>query len=156
MVLLILDRVTKWWALDTLRPPAGRMQEPWSGMLRLVYVENRGVAFGLFQNFSELFVVLASVVLVFVIWQARVWLQTHGVLARVCIALIVAGGLGNILDRLLYGYVVDFIHLIPLPIFQVFNFADAYISCGAVLLFIMLWREDARQRAARVSEASGG
>lgn len=150
LAVLGLDRLTKWWALDSLRPQGSA--DPICGLLRWVYVENRGVAFGLFQNNSGLFAVLALLVIIGIVWQSRRWLGSTGGLGQLSVALIVTGGIGNLIDRVLYGFVVDFIHLVPLPIFQVFNVADMSVSLGAVLLFITLWREDMRQRRASRSE----
>lgn len=147
-LILIVDRLVKWWTLDTLTPLGSPGFESLGGLLRFVYVENRGVAFGMFQNNSLLFAVLSISVIIGAIWRSWGWFWRTSLLARLSAGLILAGGLGNIIDRLLYGFVVDMIHIVPLPIFQVFNIADMAISFGAVLLFICLWREDASHRAA--------
>ncbi len=155
-LILVLDRISKWWTLASL-PQRGRAGiEPIPGLLRFTYVENRGVAFGLFQNNSALFALLSTIIIVGILWRAWSWLGHTSTIARISVALIVAGGIGNVIDRLLYGFVVDFIHIIPLPIFQVFNVADTAISLGAVLLFFTLWREDVRARRTTASEASHG
>ncbi len=147
-LVLIIDRLVKGWTLRTLTPVGNPGSEPVPGLLRLVYVENRGVAFGLFQNNSLLFAILATIIIIGMVWRGWSWFLQTDALARTSVALIVAGGVGNVIDRVLYGFVVDMITIIPLPIFQVFNIADMAISAGAVLLFISLWREDVRQRAA--------
>jgi signal peptidase II len=147
-LVLIIDRLVKSWALRTLPPLGSLGTEPVPGLLRFVYVENRGVAFGLFQNNSLLFAILSTLIIIGIVWRAWRWFLHADSMARTSAALIVAGGVGNIIDRVLYGFVVDMVNIIPLPIFQVFNVADLSISLGAVLLFISLWREDVRQRAA--------
>jgi signal peptidase II len=147
-LVLATDRLVKWWALAAL-PPLGRNGvEALGGLLRFVYVENRGVAFGLFPNNSLLFALLSITVIAGAIWRSWGWFWRAAPLARVSAALILAGGLGNIIDRLRYGFVVDMINIVPMQFFQVFNIADVAISLGAVLLFICLWREDASHRAA--------
>jgi signal peptidase II len=147
-LVLIADRLVKWWALDTL-PSLGRNGiEALGGLLRFVYVENRGVAFGMFPNNSLLFALLSITVIIGALWRSWGWFWRATPLARVSAALILAGGLGNIIDRLLYGFVVDMVNIVPMQFFQVFNIADVAISLGAVLLFICLWREDAGHRAA--------
>lgn len=145
-LILIVDRLVKWWTLDTLTPLGNPGFTALGGLMRFVYVENRGVAFGMFQNNSLLFALLSITVIIGAIWRSWNWFWRTSVLARLSAGLIVAGGLGNIIDRLLYGFVVDMFHIVPLPIFQVFNVADVAISLGAVLLFICLWREDASHR----------
>ncbi len=147
-LVLIVDRLVKSWTLRTLTPVGNPGTEPVPGLLRFVYVENRGVAFGLFQNNSLLFAILSTVIIIGMVWRGWSWFLQADLLARTSVALIVAGGVGNIIDRVLYGFVVDMLHIIPLPIFQVFNIADLAISFGAVLLFVSLWREDVRHRAA--------
>jgi signal peptidase II len=145
-LVLLIDRLVKWWALDTL-PPLGRNGiEALGGLLRFVYVENRGVAFGLFPNNSLLFALLSITVIAGAIWRSWGWFWRAAPLARVSAALILAGGMGNIIDRLRYGFVVDMVNIVPMQFFQVFNIADVAISLGAVLLFICLWREDASSR----------
>lgn len=146
LAILALDRWVKWWALDTLTPLGNPGHEPIPGILRLVYVENRGVAFGFLQNNSLLLGIMALGVIAFMLIRSRTWFGEAGLLGQISVAAIIAGGLGNIIDRFIYGFVVDMIHLIPLPIFQVFNIADMAISFGAVGLFITLWREDAAKR----------
>lgn len=148
VLVLIVDRWVKWWTLRTLTPLGNPGREPVPGLLRLVYVENRGVAFGLFQNNSLLFAILSTAIIVGLIWRSWSWFAQAALLARASVALIIGGGVGNILDRVLYGFVVDTIHIIPLPMFQVFDVADIAISFGAVLLFVALWREDTQQRRA--------
>ena len=152
---LIVDRLVKWWTLQNLAPIGNPGRESIPGLFKLIYVENRGVAFGLFPDNSLFFAVLSTLIIVGIIWRSWGWFWRTDVLARCSAALIVAGGMGNILDRVLYGFVVDMFHIIPLPIFQVFNVADLAISTGAVLLFVALWREDAREKAARRRQDSG-
>lgn len=146
--MLLLDRLVKWWTLANLTPRGNPGFDPIPGILRFVYVENRGVAFGFLAHNTLLLGVAATCVILGMMWKARHWFQDADLVAQIAVALIVAGGFGNIYDRFAYGFVVDMIHLIPLPIFQVFNIADMAISFGAVFLFIMMWREDAAKRKA--------
>ncbi|KPL79457.1 signal peptidase II [Herpetosiphon geysericola] len=146
VAILALDRWVKWWTLDTLTPVGNPGTEPIPGILRFVYVENRGVAFGFLENNSLLLGILALGVIGFVLFRSRTWFRDAGLLGQTAVVAIIAGGLGNIIDRFAYGFVVDTFHIIPLPIFQVFNIADMAISFGAVSLFITLWREDAAKR----------
>ncbi|HEY1015753.1 MAG TPA: signal peptidase II [Herpetosiphonaceae bacterium] len=144
VAIVALDQGMKSWAMQALG--AGARLEPVPGVLQLVYVQNTGMAFGLFAGASALLGVLASLVLLTVLWQARAWLRATDGLGRLSTASVVAGGVGNILDRIQHGFVVDYLSLLPLPIFQVFNSADVAISLGAVGLGITLWRDDRRTR----------
>ena len=111
-------------------------------ILRLVYVENTGTAFGLFANDSEvgrwLLVALTggiSIVLLTLLWQAASKIEMAAA------ALMVGGAVGNIYDRVLYGYVVDFIDAHWQGVhWPAFNVADIAISVGAVLFACVLLR----------------
>jgi signal peptidase II len=127
LVLFALDRATKAWALDSLRP---RGVIPLLPFFDFTYVENTGAAFGLGKGANAFFIGV-SVALVAVLerlrrgWPARdPWLQGGALL-------VTAGAAGNLYDRLAYGFVVDFLHLHYWP---VFNAADSCITIGALML----------------------
>lgn len=129
------DHATKRLAQDELRgKPARQLVE---GVLELRYAENRDVAFSLLRGVPErvrtpliaVFGVLAAVALGLT-WHAR---RRAGRMELFALVLITAGGAGNFLDRLVRGYVVDFIH--PAH-YAIFNVADAYVLVGAVLLVL--------------------
>lgn len=136
-VVVVIDLVTKNWAVAAL---AGAPPIELTSFLRLVYVENSGVAFGLFADggaFARWFLVgmtlVISVVILGFLWHAASrWEMTAA-------ALMLGGALGNIYDRVRYGYVVDFIdaywreHHFP-----AFNVADASVCAGAFLFVCVL------------------
>ena len=127
--MVILDRLAKGWAVDHLRQG---VTGPEFGLVDLTLVHNKGAAFGMGQGAGIVFVALAVVICVAVV----VWLvvgKRHGALEVVSLALVVAGGIGNCIDRLTTGYVVDFIRL-------TFNVADICVTCGVVLFLIALIR----------------
>ncbi|MBI4369717.1 MAG: signal peptidase II [Elusimicrobia bacterium] len=98
--------------------------------LSLTYVENPGVSFGLMQDAGNkwlLIVNLAATAAIYVYWRRRMRAGTFHVLETWGLALILAGALGNIFDRLHYGYVVDFVDF---KVWPVFNLADSLISIG--------------------------
>lgn len=152
IAILMLDRWVKWWTLAHLAPLGTPGIDVVPNILRLIYVENRGVAYGFFAHNTFILGIVSTLVILFILWKARHWFSHADVVARTAVALVVAGGIGNIYDRFAYDFVVDMLHLIPLPIFQVFNIADMAISFGAVFLFISMWREDAAKR--REAQAS--
>lgn len=137
----VLDRISKAWALGT---KVNRPMIP--GILNARYMENTGMAFSMFSSQS-----LALTVLTIVLILALVsWLLAkpgEPKLFRGALWLIVGGGLGNLYDRLVYGYVIDFIELAFVR-FAVFNVADACICVGGGLAVLAMIMEEFRGRKA--------
>ena len=127
LLVFVLDRVTKAWALKSL---FGRSVAVLS-FFRLTYAENTGVSFGLFKD-RNMFFLAFSAGLVGVLLLLRRKIQAHGAAAALGFALVLGGALGNLYDRISYGFVVDFFDFSFFP--AVFNVADSAITCGAVLL----------------------
>lgn len=113
-------------------------------VLQFTYVENRGMAFGLLADHRWVFLVFASLGLVAVGFYIYRFAKTA--LGRVALALVVGGGVGNMIDRLSLGYVIDFIDFCAFPKVWVwvFNVADAAVSVGAALFVLDLILEFAR------------
>ena len=127
--LFLLDRATKAWALKALY---GRSV----GVLpffRLTYAENTGVAFGMFKDSNTFFLVF-SAALVGVLLFLRRRIEANGPVAALGLALVLGGALGNLYDRIAYGYVVDFFDFSFFP--AVSNVADSGITVGAFLMAI--------------------
>lgn len=128
--LVALDRVSKHFAVSAL---AGGDTYPFLfGAFRLRYVENSGAAFSIFSDNTavlSLFTALVIVLCLFVLMTRRI----KSNFSAACLIMVVAGGIGNLIDRIAEGFVVDFIE--PMFInFAVFNVADCFITVGAVLL----------------------
>lgn len=138
-LVLALDQLTKRWVSTSL--PEGTWWSPLPGLwrvFRIVHTTNSGAAFGIFPNQGSLFILIAVVVvLAIVLYQRR--LPAGGWLIRLTLGLQLGGAVGNLLDRLHYGYVIDFIDIGFWPIF---NLADASIVMGVAILAYRLWRED--------------
>ena len=113
------------------------------GLLRLTYVRNFGAAFSSFQGQQWLFALIFVVFTVLVIWEFRKKAMPFSKLERWCIAAIYGGGLGNMIDRVRLGYVVDMIET-EFITFPVFNVADCFITCGCILLIahVVLFNKD--------------
>lgn len=137
-LLLFIDRATKVWALQDL---AANGPVVWGKYLWLNYVENTGMAFGLFQNGNVLLAVVMLLVIGYIIYSWKD-IERYGAWARWGAALILTGALGNLYDRLTLGFVVDFIDL---RVWPVFNAADSFISIGAVLLGISLLKKQEKK-----------
>jgi signal peptidase II len=115
--------------------------------LALYRTYNTGIAFSMFSSFGDGFLVLMSLVVIgFVLWLAG-GTRPEQVLARAGFALVVGGAVGNLIDRVAYGHVIDYILFhTPLFTFAVFNLADAAISVGACLVVaeeFLAWRRRA-------------
>ncbi len=108
------------------------------GVLELVYVENTGAAFSMLANQRWFFIVVTSIVLLFLlalILSGRY--RTHALL-NISFCLVLAGGIGNLIDRIVYGYVVDYIYFKWID-FPVFNFADCCLVVGAIVMLIFFF-----------------
>lgn len=127
LLILVLDRLTKLWALERLRP---RLEIPVLPFFHLTYVENTGIAFGMFRGGNAPLIVLTAVLIVGLLWWRR-RIPEDQRLARWAVTMVVAGAAGNLYDRIAYGFVVDFMDFLVWP---VFNVADSCITVGALLL----------------------
>ena len=123
---LAVDRITKVWAQRAELP---RTALP--GILQFRYVQNTGAAFSAFSGRTG-WVTAVSILLVILVLGYLAFGRGVHKCTRLGLWLIVAGGLGNLYDRLTLGYVVDFIEVLFVR-FAIFNFADICICCGAVL-----------------------
>lgn len=135
-VLVILDQWTKRLAVASLK---GR--EPFviiQNVLEFSYLENRGAAFGMMQGMRIAFLIFAPAVSIGLFaYGLKLSLKKKFTPAVICFLLIISGAIGNFIDRLRNGYVVDFIYF-KLIDFPVFNVADIFVTCGAILLILLL------------------
>lgn len=134
--LLFLDQFTKYLAITDLKDqPAVVLID---GILELQYLENKGAAFGMLQNKKTLFIFMTVVMLTVVFYVFfKLPEQKKFVIWQVFMCLICAGGIGNMIDRIRYDYVVDFIYFKIID-FPVFNVADILITIGTALFFIVV------------------
>lgn len=136
-VVFVLDRVTKVLALKYLLSKASVDVFPF---FSLTYVENTGSAFGLFQN-ANLFLLIVSFLVLFLMLKWHKDIFNLGFCARCGYFLIFSGAIGNIYDRIMLKYVVDFLDFHFWP---VFNIADSAICIGAFLIGIGILKESKR------------
>ena len=107
------------------------------GVVGLTYVQNTGAAFSSVEGMQWLFAVIFLIFTGLILWEYFKKPQPFTRLERWCIAAIYGGGLGNMIDRLRYGYVVDMIKTEFME-FPVFNVADCFITCGCIMLLVHL------------------
>ena len=128
----MLDQITKWLAVEYLIP-IGTVPII-KDALHLTYVENPGAAFGMMQNSRWIFLLVSTVAIIAIIIYL-IKFAPKNKLALLSLAFILGGGIGNMIDRVALGYVVDFIDF-RLINFAVFNVADSFVCVGAALLII--------------------
>ncbi len=133
---ILLDQFTKYLAAVYLKD-----QSPFillDGIFELTYLENRGAAFGMMQGRQFFFLIMTIFLLGFLFFcYRRIAGQRHYFPIELCIIFVVAGAIGNMIDRIRLGYVVDFFYF-SLIDFPVFNVADIYVTVAAFLGFILL------------------
>lgn len=140
------DQITKYLVVANIPLYADVPVLP--GIVQLTYVQNTGAAFSMFQGMQWLFFVIFLALTALIIFEYFKKPMPFTKLERWCIAAIYGGGLGNMIDRLRLGYVVDMIET-QFITFPVFNVADCFITCGCILLLVHLvlfnksfWKEE--------------
>jgi signal peptidase II len=142
---VVLDQISKWLVVEFLKPVGSVTLIP--NFLRLTYLENRGAAFGSFSEQRWVFMVFSTVAIVAVIVYLLRFAENNRLL-RWTLALIVGGGVGNMIDRVALGYVVDFIDFCGIWSY-IFNVADSCVCIGAgmmVLYCILSMRDEAEKQ----------
>lgn len=141
IALIGLDRATKKWALDWLEPRGSVAVAPF---FHLTYVENTGAAFGVGRARNGFFIGLSLLLLAGLFYAQRTWPKSSRWLSA-GLLLVTAGAVGNLYDRLAYGFVVDFLDF---RVWPVFNVADSCVTTGACCLAWGLHLEDKKKNAA--------
>ena len=132
---IALDQLTKWLSVKYLAPI--ETLPIIKDVIHLTYVENRGAAFGMLANHRWVFIIISTVTIVFLLFILFSGRLSSNKLYTVSVAMIISGGIGNMIDRTLLGYVVDFIDF-RLINFAVFNGADSFVCVGAGILMLAL------------------
>lgn len=131
-----LDQFTKWLAVVHLKGQDAFVLIP--GVFELRYLENRGAAFGIFQNRQFMFLIGGILVLAAVVYFYRKLPHTKRFTAlRVCMVLVSAGAIGNMIDRVMQNYVVDFFYF-SLIDFPIFNVADCYVVVACIIFAVLI------------------
>ncbi len=141
VLILVLDQLSKWWVVRHIAP--GEYVYPVPAIapfFGFTFVQNTGAAFGLFQNANALLAVLAVIVVAVIVRTLRA-LPPDRLLVRVALTLLIAGAIGNLIDRVRLGYAIDFV---AVGSFARFNVADSAVSTGVVLL-LLAWLLEGRK-----------
>ena len=142
IVLLAIDQFTKRLAITHLKDQSAYVLI--DGVLELQYLENRGSAFGMLQN-QKFFILFVGIVfmLVLLLFLIKLPEQKKFCAVHIFLAAIIAGGLGNMIDRFRFDYVVDFISFVLIN-YPIFNVADIYVvisTIGLFILFLFVFKE---------------
>ncbi|MBQ2924811.1 MAG: signal peptidase II [Anaerotignum sp.] len=136
VILILLDQGTKFWALASLKPIHNMTLV--EGFMDLTFVENRGVAFGMFSGQRWFILLLTCVIsLGLILFYRAMPKKKEYFPLRISLVLVLSGAIGNIIDRMFRGYVVDFFEFTFFE-WPVFNVADIYVVVGVILLALMI------------------
>lgn len=137
----LLDRVTKLLALNSLKDSSEKVII--NGFFSLTYVENKGAAWNIFTGKTIFLIIFTFVILCGLVFYL-VKYRPKNKFVRIALSLIIAGAVGNIVDRVIYKHVVDFIsfHYKDVYYYPVFNIADVCVVIGTFLLLICMLRDD--------------
>ncbi|MGN1444770.1 MAG: signal peptidase II [Eubacteriales bacterium] len=155
-LIVFIDQLTKYLTVFYLKPvdTCPIIQD----VLHLTYVENRGAAFGMLSENRWVFMTV-SIVAILLLAVYLIWKKPKDKWVCLSLSFIIGGGIGNMIDRVALGYVVDMIDF-RLIHFAVFNVADSFVCVGAGILMVWLivtgFREYKAEKAARVAASGAG
>lgn len=145
LLVVVADQLTKAWIRANL---ALGEAIPRTGFFQIVYARNSGAVFGLFPQQSFLLTIVAFLgivlILVFALFYHRQFTYIYNLSCRLALGLVLGGTIGNLLDRLRFGYVTDFISI---GIWPAFNIADSAVTVGALIFAYYLLRWAFTERA---------
>ena len=138
VLLIVLDQLVKWTIVSNIK--LGEVKGFIPSIMSLTYLQNTGAAFSILENQQWLFTIITLLVIGGAIWylikniKGSFWLISG-------LTLIIAGGLGNFIDRLRQGFVVDMFQ-VDFINFAVFNVADTYLTCGVLIMLLVIIKEE--------------
>jgi len=151
LAICVLDQLTKVWAMDLIAAANGIAPDAlaegntlpiFDGILHFTYLENTGMSFGLLQEHRWIFLtlsVLGILALAVYLIYIKAYQKSKEVLLPVAFSMMIGGGIGNMFDRIVLGYVVDFVDFCAFDFWVwIFNFADACVCIGAALMVLSL------------------
>lgn len=138
LLLIGLDQLVKAYVVQQI--PLGEVRSWIPNLVSLTYLQNRGAAFSMLQDQQWLFAIITLVVMVGAIWYLHKRME-DSLWMVFGLTLIIAGGLGNFIDRMSQGFVVDMFHLDFIN-FAIFNVADSYLTVGVIVLLIAMLKEE--------------
>lgn len=143
IIVIIADQISKYFVIDKLKGAASHVIIP--GFLKFTYVENYGAAFGILKNKKIFFIIATLIIIIFISMFLVKYYYKISIFMKIGLGLLLGGAIGNFIDRLRFGYVVDFINvrLFNSYDFPVFNIADISIVIGTIIiLFLTLFDKE--------------
>lgn len=147
LITLILDQVSKGWIIANLELYQSIQPIPFLvPLFQITHSTNTGAAFGILPMASNIFPFLAVLITGFMLWYFRTT-PANGILLPIAMGMVIGGAFGNVIDRLQYGLVIDFIHYqIPGVISNVSNIADHGVVFGVLLIIGESWLRERREK----------
>lgn len=136
LVIVLLDQITKLLIRKNFQ--LNESIPIINNIFHLTYVTNTGSAFGLFKNLNWFFMLFSIVVILAIFYYLRKKIDEKEKFLQLAVGLLLGGTIGNMIDRILYGAVIDFIDF---RIWPVFNIADSAITVSIVMLIVLLWKK---------------
>lgn len=138
---VILDRTTKMWALNELS--MGKDLIIIKNIFQFSYLENTGAAFGIFRDKTIFLSIITFIIALGILFYLFKY-KPQSLVLRISLAFIISGAIGNLIDRVYYKYVVDFIlvHYKDVYYFPTFNVADIFVTMGTILLALYVIKEE--------------
>ena len=137
-VLIVIDQLVKAYVVQNIA--LGELKSWIPNLVSLTYLQNRGAAFSMLQDQQWFFALITFVVMGVAVWYLHKHIEDSWWLVT-GIVLIIAGGLGNFIDRISQGFVVDMFHLDFIN-FAIFNVADSYLTVGVIVLVLAMLKEE--------------
>lgn len=158
LLCVVADQVTKYLVASNFE--VGESVGLWDGVFHFTYVKNEGAAFGSLADARWIFMTVSVVLIVAIVGYA-IWKRPKNLLLCITLGLILGGGIGNMIDRVALGYVVDFLDFCAFPELWkwVFNLADVFVCIGAGLMVIYTLKYDERtpdKASADVTDSAKG
>lgn len=148
IILITIDQIFKYYILINKENLSNNII---NGVLNFTYCENRGIAFGIGQGGAKIFALMTLLmIIVALIYIAFKFNKLKG-LTVFGIALVISGGIGNLIDRLFRGYVIDYIDFSEIVDFPIFNFADICIVVGVIIIGISYLKNEGGEVNERIN-----
>ena len=148
IILITIDQIFKYYILINKENLPNNII---NGVLNFTYCENRGIAFGIGQGGAKIFALMTLLmIIVALIYIAFKFNKLKG-LTVFGIALVISGGIGNLIDRLFRGYVIDYIDFSEIVDFPIFNFADICIVVGVIIIGISYLKNEGGEVNERIN-----
>jgi len=135
LLIVILDQFTKFLVKQNFQ--LNQSIPIIKNILHLTYITNTGSAFGLFKGLNWFFVFFSVIVIIAIFYYLKKIVKSRKLL-QFAAGLLLGGTIGNLIDRVAYGAVIDFIDF---RIWPVFNIADSAVTIGVIILIVLLWKK---------------